>query len=49
MVEGQYCSCLFLWLTVLLNNTLYLSGIYNLLYNTDIYNLEERGSGLSIH
>ncbi len=35
--------------TVLLNNTLYLSDIYNLLYNTDIYNLEERGPGLSVH
>ena len=30
--------------TVLLNNTLYLSDKYSVLYHTDIYNLEERSS-----
>jgi hypothetical protein len=32
-----------------MNNMLYLSCIHNMLYNTCKYNLEERGSGLSVH
>jgi hypothetical protein len=45
----RFIKCIYSERTVLLNNTLYLSDKYSVLYNIDIYNLEERGSGLSVH
>jgi hypothetical protein len=46
---GSFYVFPFLCRTVLMNNMLYLSCIHNMLYNTCKYNLEERGSGLSVH